>query len=53
MESSNVKQDMEKAGFIVNVEKSVFEPSHSMEWFGFHIDLAVGEFSVPEKKLMH
>jgi len=31
MESSNVKQDLEKAGFIVNVEKSVFEPSHSME----------------------
>ena len=51
VESSKVKQDLEKAGFIVNVEKSVWEPSRSMEWLGFCIDLAVGKFSVPEPKV--
>ena len=50
-ESRKVKQDLEKAGFIVNIEKCVWEPSHSIEWLGFHIDLALGEFSVPIPKI--
>ena len=36
---------------MVNVEKSVWDPSTDMEWLGFKIDLAKGEFSVPEHKL--
>jgi len=27
-------------------QKSLLEPSHSVEWLGFHTDLAVGKFSV-------
>ena len=51
IESRKVKEDLEKAGFIVNVEKCIWEPSQSMEWLGFCIDLVVGEFSVPISKI--
>ena len=42
---------MESAGFIVNIDKSKWEPCHSIEWLGFQIDLAKGESSVPAKKI--
>ena len=51
VESARVKQDIENAGFIINVEKSAWEPSLTMEWLGFLIDLSVGEFSVPVSKI--
>ena len=51
VESTRVKEDIEKAGFIINVEKSVWNPSQTMEWLGFQIDLSVGEFSVPASKI--
>jgi len=38
IENRKVKKDLEKVGFIVNIEKSVWEPSHMVEWLGFHID---------------
>ena len=50
-ESTQVQCDMQHAGFVVNVEKSVWDPSTNMEWLGFKIDLAKGDFSVPEHKL--
>ena len=31
--------------------KSVWNPSQTMEWFGFQIDLLVGEFLVPVSKV--
>jgi len=46
IKSRRVKEDLER-GFIVNIEKSVWELSHMVEWLGFHIDLAMGEFSMP------
>ena len=49
--STQVQCDLQHAGFVVNVEKSVWDPSTDMEWLGFKIDLAKGEFSVPEHKL--
>ena len=51
VESTRVKEDIEKAGFIINVEKSVWNPSQTMEWLGFQIDFSVGEFSVPASKI--
>ena len=51
VESAKVKQDLESAGLIVNVEKCVWEPSCKIEWLGFYIDLALGEFSVPAEKI--
>ena len=50
-ESNRVKQDIENAGFVINVGKSIWEPSHTIEWLGFLIDLSVGEFSVPASKI--
>ena len=50
-ESVLVKSDLENAGFVINVEKSQLDPSHSIEWLGFVIDLSKGEFSVPDSKL--
>ena len=51
-ESTQVQYDLQCAGFVVHVEKSVWDPSKDMEWLGFKIDLAKGEFSVPEHKLV-
>ena len=47
-QSMLVRHELECAGF---VEKSHWMPSNSMEWLGFNIDLAKGEFSVPTNKL--
>ena len=50
-ESRLVRFELESAGFILNQEKSYWIPSKTMEWLGFNIDLAKGEFSVPPSKL--
>ena len=50
-ESQMVERDLESAGFVVNIEKSQWEPCESLEWLGFKIDLALGEFSVPSRKV--
>ena len=46
-----VKRDLERAGFVINIEKSCWVPSHIIDWLGFRIDLAKGVFSVPPEKL--
>ena len=51
-ESSRVQRDLQCAGFVVNVEKSVWDPKSDIEWLGFIIDLAKGEFLVPDRKLV-
>ena len=51
VESARVKQDIENARFVIHVEKSTWEPSHTIEWLGFQIDLSKGEFSVPVAKI--
>ena len=39
--STQVKTDLENAGFIINAEKSIWAPSQAIEWLGFHIDLTL------------
>ena len=51
-ESSQVQNDLHCAGFVINIEKSVWDPRKDIEWLGFKIDLAEGEFSVPDHKLV-
>ena len=51
-ESSQVQHDLQYAGFVINVEKSVWDPKQKIEWLGLVIDLAKGEFSVPDRKLV-
>ena len=48
-ESVSVKS-LENAGFVNNVKKSQWDPSHNIEWLGFVNDLFNGEFSVPDIK---
>ena len=50
-ESALVRGDLESAGFVVNIEKSQWDPSHNIEWLGFHIDLSTGKFLVPNDKI--
>ena len=50
-ESRQVKWDLESAGFILNIEKSVWELHNRLEWLGFQIDLCEGEFKVLPGKL--
>ena len=50
-ESARVQQDIQNAGFVINVDKSTWEPSHTIEWLGFQIYLSVGKFSVPAHKI--
>ena len=50
-ESRHVKQDLESAGFVINMEKSIWDPCNHLEWLGFQIDLSKGEFKVPQYKL--
>ena len=50
-ESAQVKLDLERAGFVINLDKSKWEPCHTMEWLGFQINLAKGELSVPANKI--
>ena len=51
--SVQVKTNIENASFIINTEKSIWDPSQAVEWLGFHIDLGKGVFSVPPEKLRH
>ena len=50
-ESLSVRKDLESAGFVVNIEKSQWEPCKSLEWLWFGIDLNLGVFSVPDRKI--
>ena len=50
-ESKHVKHDLESAGFVINIEKSRWEPCNHLEWLGFQIDLCRGEFKVPQYQL--
>ena len=49
--SAQIRDDLEKAGFIVNTEKSSWVPSQIIDWLDFRIDLAEGMFSVPPENL--
>jgi len=50
-ESAIVREDLECAGFVVNIDKSQWIPSQEIEWLEFTISLSKGEFSVPDSKL--
>jgi hypothetical protein len=44
------RKDLVSAGFIVNDEKSVWEPIQRLEWLGFIWDLRQGSIEIPETK---
>jgi hypothetical protein len=49
--ASIIKADLKAAGFIVNPEKSVWEPTQKLTWLGFELDSQLNIFEIPEAKL--
>ena len=49
--SEAVKDDLRKAGFVIHVEKSQWEPTRNILWLGFELDLEEGKIKVPRDKL--
>ena len=49
--SNWVKDTLAKAGWIFNEAKSVWAPTHKLEWLGFDLDLGQGCISVPTRKI--
>ena len=44
--------DLDSAGFFVNLQKSVWEPTQVFAWLGFHLDFSRNIISVPLPKVM-
>ncbi len=40
-----------RAGFVINKQKSSLEPVQVAIWFGFEIDLKVGNIAIPYAKI--
>ena len=51
--SKSIRKDLVSASFIVNDEKSVWEPIQRLEWFGFMWDLRQGSIEIPETNILH
>ena len=49
--SKIIQVDLEKAGFVTNIQKCSWVPSKSISWLGFDINLEVGKLTVPERKI--
>lgn len=47
-----VQSDLRSAGFVINFEKSDFNPTHLGTWLGTIVDTKTMTFSVPEKKML-
>ena len=45
-----MRATLEQAGFQVNQEKSIWQPTQLLKWLGFVIDLAAGQREVPQEK---
>lgn len=48
---STIVSDLDRAGFILNAQKSRFEPQQIGTWLGFTLDLDRGRFLVPQEKM--
>ncbi len=49
-DSTFVQESLQAAGFLINQEKSQWEPSCRGRWLGFEIDLHEGILTIPEEK---
>ena len=49
--SSQIRDDLGKAGFVVNEAKFQWAPVKKLVWLGFEIDLELGKLVVPDSKL--
>ena len=44
-------EDLEQSGMLVNREKSILQPTQSLDHLGFHLDFSKGILSVPPQKV--
>ena len=52
-EASKIMQSsLGAAGFLVNAQKSHWDPEHKGTWLGFDIDLNKGVIAIPERKIV-
>ncbi|MEW8544538.1 MAG: reverse transcriptase domain-containing protein, partial [Candidatus Thiodiazotropha sp.] len=51
--SNRVRSDLEKAGFVLNNEKSVWKPCFILEWLGFIWNMEKGSIEIPKLKLLN
>jgi hypothetical protein len=49
--SDLIQDTLQRSGFIVNIEKSVFEPTNKLVWLGFVWNLQCGRLEVPVQKI--
>jgi hypothetical protein len=47
----HVRRDLNSAGFVVNEEKSIWQPTKTVKWLGFLLDSSQNIFEVPSTKL--
>ena len=45
------RSDLDSAGFFVNLQKSVLEPSQVGTWLDFHLDFSLNFINVPRPKI--
>ena len=50
-DSSFIRNSLDLAGFIVNSEKTHWEPKHNGKWLGFELDTVQGIVSIPTDKV--
>ena len=46
-----ILQFLQVLGFVINQEKSVLSPSHTIQFLGFMVDSALMMISLPQKKV--
>ena len=49
--SRSCRSDLDSAGFFVNLQKSVWEPSQVGTWLGFHLDFSLNFITFPLPKI--
>ncbi|XP_044180060.1 uncharacterized protein LOC122961513 [Acropora millepora] len=50
--SRSCRSDLDFAGFFVNLQKSLWEPSQVGAWLGFHLDFSIDFITVPLPKIL-
>ena len=49
--SQRVKSDLQRSGLVAHMEKSVWDPTQTLKWLGFDLNLSQGVVSVPTVKI--
>lgn len=52
LDASFVLDTLQKAGFIVNIDKSIFIPVQCLEWLGYIWDLMKGCLKIPDRRIV-